>query len=511
MFETRVNLKYLLEDIRDSYSLPLEEVIITELVANALDSQAKNISFFIDALDNSLTIVDDGKGMRRPNLKEYHNIAATTKHKGQGIGFAGVGAKLSLLITKEVITETKGGYGSRAATTWHLSSPHRAPWKFIPFSNKVKTPKGTAVTIRFDKLDSLLLSAQFLNQTISKHFLPLLFNDFQNKIFKYFYPKGINFFIEGQQLSQLTLNPDIDQSFTIKLKDKSKRASLAGFGFLAPSNTFLPTSFNGINVSTFGKIIKRGWEWLGIDPTHKNITGLIEMPLLAEILTTNKTDFLQDSASLKKYYRCRKAIQETVMPLLSQMGEISPTSNAPRKLQGIAKDIERALSSLLNTFPELTSLIGIKKSMNGPNNRLLKTVTASVDFINQQPDSASLTNESILPKEIAGDLANPPLKNLSDKKPRPKRHSPKLTIVFENSDKSNLMGRMMESTIFINKQHPAYLKAAAQGQEQYHILLTVAWTLASFIEPDRSPLDFINQFLSSWGITKQTSLFVAKK
>lgn len=46
--ETRVNLKHLLEDIRDSYSSPIEEVIITELVANALDSKATEIHFSAD-------------------------------------------------------------------------------------------------------------------------------------------------------------------------------------------------------------------------------------------------------------------------------------------------------------------------------------------------------------------------------------------------------------------------------------------------------------------------------
>ena len=39
--ETRVNLKHLLEDMRDSYSSPLEEVILTELLANALDSKRR--------------------------------------------------------------------------------------------------------------------------------------------------------------------------------------------------------------------------------------------------------------------------------------------------------------------------------------------------------------------------------------------------------------------------------------------------------------------------------------
>jgi len=137
-----------LEDIRDSYPLPLEEVIINELVANVLDSGASRISFHTDSEQKAVVIIDNGKGMRRPELREYHNIAATAKIKGRGIGFAGIGAKLSLLIASEVLTETKGGRGSRSAASWHLASETRAPWKFIPFSGKVISPRGTAVTIK---------------------------------------------------------------------------------------------------------------------------------------------------------------------------------------------------------------------------------------------------------------------------------------------------------------------------------------------------------------------------
>lgn len=45
MRETRVNLKHLLEDIRDSYNIPIEEAIVSELVANALDSGADSVFF----------------------------------------------------------------------------------------------------------------------------------------------------------------------------------------------------------------------------------------------------------------------------------------------------------------------------------------------------------------------------------------------------------------------------------------------------------------------------------
>ena len=56
-----------------------------------------------------MRIVDNGKGMNDREFEEYHDIAATTKTRGKGIGFAGVGVKLSLLCAKSVITETKNG------------------------------------------------------------------------------------------------------------------------------------------------------------------------------------------------------------------------------------------------------------------------------------------------------------------------------------------------------------------------------------------------------------------
>ena len=105
--ETRINLLHLLEDIRDGYSSPLEEVIITELVANALDSGATIIQFNTKPSEKNLECIDNGTGMRRCELKEYHNIASSEKTRGAGIGFAGIGAKLSLLVAEKVVTESK--------------------------------------------------------------------------------------------------------------------------------------------------------------------------------------------------------------------------------------------------------------------------------------------------------------------------------------------------------------------------------------------------------------------
>jgi Histidine kinase-, DNA gyrase B-, and HSP90-like ATPase len=107
MGQTRVDLLHLLEDLRDAYPGDLEETILTEIVANSLDSGARHLRVLTDPVDRTLVVVDDGRGMGRRELSRYHDVAASTKERGEGIGFAGVGIKLGLLVAEEVLTETR--------------------------------------------------------------------------------------------------------------------------------------------------------------------------------------------------------------------------------------------------------------------------------------------------------------------------------------------------------------------------------------------------------------------
>src|SRR5437764_15443825 len=117
MGETRVDLLHLLEDLADAYPGDLEETVLTEVVANALDSGAGSILCIIDAATSSFTVTDDGSGMRRADIRRFHDLATSSKQRGEGIGFAGVGIKLGLLLSEEVVTETRRG-GKHVATSW---------------------------------------------------------------------------------------------------------------------------------------------------------------------------------------------------------------------------------------------------------------------------------------------------------------------------------------------------------------------------------------------------------
>src|SRR5580765_7625787 len=71
MGETRVDLLHLLEDLRDAYPGSLEETILTEIMANALDSGASAISCRCDPADSTMTVIDNGSGMQRRDLARF--------------------------------------------------------------------------------------------------------------------------------------------------------------------------------------------------------------------------------------------------------------------------------------------------------------------------------------------------------------------------------------------------------------------------------------------------------
>jgi HSP90 family molecular chaperone len=166
MGETRVDLFHLLEDLRDAYPGSLEETILTEVIANSLDSCATVIRLETDPAGSTLTVIDDGAGMRRRDLARYHDIASSGKTRGQGIGFAGVGIKLGLLASSEVLTETRRGT-SHVATVWHLASRRRAPWRWVPPAGLV-AERGTAVRLRLEHPLSALLDQGYLEAAVRR-------------------------------------------------------------------------------------------------------------------------------------------------------------------------------------------------------------------------------------------------------------------------------------------------------------------------------------------------------
>ena len=514
MGETRVDLLHLLEDLRDAYPGSIEETMLTEIVANSLDSGASRILIDADPEQTTLTVVDDGSGMRRRELARYHDLASSTKSRGQGIGFAGVGIKLGLLVSEEVLTETRRGK-THVATTWRLSSRHRAPWKWIPPMG-LAGERGTAVRLKLQNALSPLLDPGFLESTMRRHYQPLLDPAFEQFLASH-YPHGVHISVNGRLLEKQAWQGPEAAPIEIRLVRKRKPSAV---GYLVRHHVPLPEEGRGIGISTFGKIIKRGWDWLGLTPQAPDrIGGLIEVPALAACLTLNKGDFIRVGPRGAAYLSYRKAIQEAISRQLTTWGDArEPAEEARRRVaRPLERDLERVIEDLSHDFPLLASLVehragGQKRLPIGKNGGAGDEISPVTAFATAEPKEAEAapveqsqaeapqTNDETCPTESPSTpefpTAGASLPGATTAR-RPSRYG--LSIQFEDRPDDPELGRLVESTVWVNTAHPAYRRALASRAEGYHLALSVALSLAPLATDPKSEHAFVTAFLSHWG------------
>lgn len=514
MGETRVDLLHLLEDLRDAYPGSLEETILTEIMANALDSGASVISIESDPAQSTLTAVDNGSGMQRRELARFHDIAASSKVRGRGIGFAGVGIKLGLLICEEVLTETRRGK-SHVASSWHMASRHRAPWKWTPTPGLV-AERGTAVRLKLRNPLSLLLDPGFIEEAIRRHFQPLLDPGFDEFLAAH-YHKDIAIDVNGGRLARQRSDAPLQAPLEIRMMRKRKPSAL---GYLMRQDHALEQDQRGLAISTYGKVIRRGWDWLGLTPAApERIAGLIEVPELAACLTLNKGDFIRTGPRGATYLAFRKAIQQAVAKQLSEWGDAPAASDQapPREVRPLQRDLARLLEDLADDFPLLASLVerraGGQKRLAfgapGNNGEARALVAASIsEATERSEDCANETGASSANGSTENPTANEPPSTFTAQTDaiqlpgktsgrRPAHYG--LDIQFEDRAEDPNLGRLVESTVWINRAHPAYCRALASRSIGYHIALAVAMALAPLAVEAALQSEFLLTFLTRWG------------
>jgi len=79
-----------------------------------------------------------------------------------------------------------------------------------------------------------------------------------------------------------------------------------------------------------------------------------------------------------------------------------------------------------------------------------------------------------------------------------------LDIQFDDGSEDDELARVVDSTVWINRSHPAYQRALVSRSLGYHIALSVAMALAPLSVKPVNELEFVRVFMSRWGENMHT-------
>jgi len=504
MHESSVNYQNLIRDLADMYPFDVAEVVLVELIANSLDAKPTHISIDFDPYIKVLIVTDDGKGMTASEFDQYHDFAAGLKARGIGIGFAGVGAKVSFNIATRVVTETRNK-AFAGGSNWYLQSKQKLVWEDVQPVHLYGY--GTRVEVRFTSNATLPYSStEDLLKLLKQHYLPLLdtrFLDLYERL--NLYSSDIRFVVNDQVINPSKLAEDFALE---KVREffPQKASKRIGYGMLglAPSEYPLGANLCGVLLCTFGKIIKADLFNQFPGNVGTRILGLVEIPSFVNFLTTAKTDFIRNPRKHREFEGLYNPIRQEFKTWLGKLG-IQPTETVGTDE---ARNLERELKRISDDVPELGDFFGFRtrKTILQPDNS--GTVSATVQEGTEVtfPDGKGQAGTGLGPVDVGdqpgtalvGDKegGTKPAKPIS----RVGRQGPKISFaeVPDRMDLSWVDG----NNVVINSGHPSYVKVRSDSiARRLHSLFAIASAVQRFVVSgeDNKDLMFADRMMAAWG------------
>ena len=505
--KSTVNFRNLIQDLADMYNFPIPEAVLTELIANALDADSNIIKINFDPLKKILVVEDNGKGMSEKQFSEYHDFAAGLKKRGSGIGFAGLGAKISFNEGYRVVTETWSS-SFKGGSNWYLNSPKELLWEDTNVL-KYLTHIGTRVEVFFNPESEISsYSEKEFESSILRHFLPLFDNKFleiYSTINRY---KGIKFYLNDKIINRF----DIEEKFNL---EKSKRFIIKsnkkriGFGIFGLSSEEYPLDKNcaGIGISVYGKVVKFDLMNQFLGDITPRISGIVEVPPLIDFLNTSKTDFTRNRNTAKKFSQLYEPIRMQFKEWLKEIGvESKDAINTEDAIK-----LEQELKKIVKELPELTQLFGL--SSIGTSLTKNPEGEVNADYISgietTFPDGKGHYNggEKIVDPGILEGEALALSKNGREKSsPISRKKKSGLRISFVNLPERPELGWVEGNLIVINSGHPSYQKIHKNIlARKLHNIFSIAVSLDKELK-DQNIIElqdsYISKLMGVWGKIK---------
>ncbi|MEM7821862.1 MAG: ATP-binding protein [Candidatus Aenigmatarchaeota archaeon] len=489
-----VNVKRLVQNISDQYPFKPQIAAIIELIANSLDAKASLIEIILDKQQGILSVKDNGLGMDNRQFREYHDFAASTKTRGEGIGFAGQGAKLALNFCKKVLTETWStnycGYSE-----WFLKG-NEAPYKIINGELVTLDNFGTKVTLYLNKESVDFYEEELIKSFVVEHYFPLI-DPKLKEAYKIFYKDGIKILLNNKEII-------LDSSIVDALEEKKdivisiyrQPKAIGMIGRMKNTSVLLP----GIMVCTYGKVVER--TYFKKEPKEKEkIVGWIEAPFLIEAVTTDKCRFQAGNKTWEGFF---KKAQSEFSKWLEEIGLLEKT--AKRELDYI--NLEKEINSILKNLQELSFFGGsIQKDV------AIQDVEGEMrkmeDGIQKVPGTrGGETPGEGVPIYPGDEIGKAPTHEPGQDIPAiPKTRIIRGGVKIAGAERPDLEQEAWfdGETVSVNKSHPAYGKAKMYNLLNYHVLKCVIMELIKFsLEREPEPsyykvFEIQQKFFRLWG------------
>ena len=342
-----IDILHTLQNILDMYKYDHEEVLVLEAVANGIDAGASRIDIAMNADHGSITFHNDGPPMSKKAFANYHTISSSTKHKGEGIGFAGVGAKIYLAAWPKANIVTVTGKNG----TGYVSRMYRAGKKIL-----YDTQDGATTGTLGAKLSGHRYGTSYtvsLNPKrvawMGKNIMGILQFWFSHAM----ETGRLAVTVDGQRVEPW--KPEGDVYDRTAQYDKTKVPCR-----IYISSRVMPEEILDVSYHVFGKRITSD----RVDFTHQirehargRVACVADMSHLAKHLVANKEDFHRNFPVNK----ARSAVKKLFYTVLLETGLIVAQSRADQSTDKVTGEIEKNLArALLEDDLRMFSLLTAK-------------------------------------------------------------------------------------------------------------------------------------------------------
>ena len=495
--QSRINFRKLISDLVDMYPDDTFDVVLSELVANALDAKASRIWIEWDDATQVLTVTDNGAGMGLSEFTEYHDFAVELKQRGSGIGFAGLGAKLSFHIADRVVTTTsRDGFARGSDWRWVEDA---LTWEDL--SDCRLDDNGTKVEVHFSSAaDVADVDASHIERVLKRTYFPLFTYEFLETYSQVgIYPPNLRFEINGRLIEPSA----VDQSCSFEEREHffinrdGEDVGVGVMGVVEEVHANLGHSY-GVLLCTYGKVIKTEMFGLPTGAVGDRFFGVFEVPELVHYLTANKADLRDRRGPSRPLGRIVDAMRDNVRRYLTERG----VSFSDRKRGALSARLERELKDIVVKLPELQDFQGARNRANA-----LKPDPAGGILAEETPTTTSTGDDPSSSNGKSGEPgdANPKVDEAGDgsiraRPTRTRRRSGPM-VAFEDQPGRAEVSWVDYDVITINSGHSAYATRMSSDSARLvycMFAIAVAVEKAGVVDqPDGRC--YVESFISAWG------------